>query len=737
MDKNELIQKLLKTFVAELGDYVTSLNQDLMALERGPDAAARADIFKSLFRTGHSLKGTSRSMGFDLLANMGHHLESLFTAIRDGKAALNADVFALLFAVADAIADAARRLDTGQKIEDGPVPALLPRLESAATAVPAPASPTPVSPTPAPAQEPAPTAPPVVEMAQDEGFVRISTGRLDRLIALGGELRIAQGRAGARDRDIDRMLTVAERWKSEWRTLEKALSNPGGESTDAAARAIDMGQENAQWLIRSLEQLGATLAADRKTLDQIASPLDQEVMSVRMIPFGRAATGLDRIVRDLARAVGKDIDLRLEGAKIEIDRQVIAAIKDPLLHLIRNAIDHGLETAEERVKAGKPARGRLTVAAALRRGMVEITIADDGRGFDLGAIRAKAAALGLAVPDDDASAARLAFAHGFSTAKKVSDISGRGVGLDVVKTAVEAQRGSVDIAFEKGKGTCFILTVPLTLTRLHALLVSAGGRTYAFDGSAVQSLKRVSPAELLTLEGRDAIALPDGPLPLYRLTDLLGLPSEPTDSAKLPVIVIGHGGDRIGVVVDRLEAEQEVMVKDLGPRLPRVAGVAGATILADGAIALILNAADLLRTALGRAPAPVLAQAFTAGPATAKQRLLVADDSITTRTLVKSILEASGFEVIDAADGLSAWQLLQEKGADLVVSDVEMPRMDGFALTEAIRASKRLRDTPVILVTALESEQHRMRGLDAGADAYLPKSTFDQTNLLQAIARLI
>lgn len=744
MDKAELVRRLMKTFVAELGDYVSSLNHDLMQLERGPDAAARAEIFKSLFRTGHSLKGTARSMGVEALSTMGHHLESLFTAARDGRTALDANAFQLLFATADAISDAARRLEAGQDVSQGPVAALLPRLEAAATQGPPAAEavvPTPL--TPPESAPPEGPRPPEPAPPQDDGFVRMSTGRLDRLIALGGELRVAQGRSHARDGDIGHLLAAAGRWRSDWRTLEKSLRGLGRRDGEPdphaalAARAIEMGRENAEWLARGLDQLSAVLAADRKAMDQVTAPLDREMMGARMIAFGRAAAGLDRVVRDLAHTVGKEVDLRLEGARIEVDRQVIAAIKDSLLHLIRNAVDHGIELPEDRIAAGKPARGLLTVAAALRRGMVEITIADDGLGFDLAAIRAKAAKLGLTVPEDDAQAARLAFAHGFSTAKAVTDISGRGVGLDVVKTAVESQRGTCDIAFEKGKGTRFTVTVPLTLTRLHALMVTAGGRPYAFDGSTVGGLKRVDPADLHTLEGRDAVTLDDGPLPLFRLADLLGLAGEPPVSGKLAVIVVGHGADRIGLVADSLDAEQEVVVKDLGPRLPRVAGVAGATILGDGRVALILNAGDLTRIALGRAPAPVLSDTLGDGPERPRRRLLVADDSVTTRTLVKSILEAGGFEVMDAADGLSAWQILQEKGADLVVSDVEMPRMDGFALTAAIRGSKRLRDIPVILVTALESEKDRMRGLDAGADAYLPKSTFDQTDLLQAIERLL
>ena len=750
MDKNELIQRLMKTFIVELEEYVTHLNRDLIQLERGPDPAARTEIFKSLFRTGHSLKGTARSMGVDTLAMAGHHLESLFGAARDGAVTLDRGMFEVLFAAADGVRDAAQRLGDGGDVAKGPLAALLPRLETAAR--PGPAKPASIEEPPLPAApalpEPSPPPPPAAVSAPvpaTDGLVHISTSRLDRLIALGGELRVAQGRSAARDNDLERLRAMTQRWQVDWRAAEKTARDLARNETAnpqaalaLATRAIELGKENIQWLSRQLEQLGGAFAADRKALDHVTAPLDREVMRARMAPFGTAMGGLDRTVRDIAHAVGKDVDLVLDGAKIEIDRLVVAAIKDPIIHLLRNAIDHGLESPDDRVKAGKPARGRITLAAALRQGMVEISITDDGRGFDLDAIRAKARAAGLAVPDDDAAAARLAFAHGFSTAKTLSDISGRGVGLDVVKTAVESQRGTVDIAFVKGQGTRFTLTVPLTLTRLHALLVKTGGRTYAFDGTAVRGLKRVDTAELRTLEGRDALLVGGAPVPIFRLTDLLGFRAEPAaEGAKLSVAILGQGADRIGIVVDQLLAEHEVVVKDLGPRLPRIGTVAGATILPSGEIALILNAADLLQTALGRAPAPVLAQNFTAAPVRSRKRLLVADDSVTTRTLVKSILETSGFDVVDAADGMAAWQLLQEKGADLVVSDVEMPRMDGFALTEAIRGSKRLGKIPVILVTALETEKDKMRGLDAGADAYLPKSTFDQTNLLEAIERLI
>jgi two-component system chemotaxis sensor kinase CheA len=572
------------------------------------------------------------------------------------------------------------------------------------------------------------------------------------MIDLGGELLVVRRRAAARDADVARLLDVAKHWEAEWRLVERTTRrtsrrNSNGDSASPAAGSppvsstdvLEHTGENLQRLTRQLDGLTASLRADRKALDQVAEPLEAEVLRSRMMPFAEACEGLERAVRDVAQGAGKDVDLNIEGGEIEIDRSVLEDIKNPLLHLVRNAVDHGIESSAARVAAGKPLRGTITISAALRNGRVEIVVADDGRGLDLEAIRQQARKRDLTVPADDQEVARLVFAPGFSTASIITTLSGRGVGLDVVKTGVEARRGRVDVAFEVGRGTRFVIVVPLTLTRLRTLLVRAGGQIYAFDSADVRNLLRVGTDRLRMMEGRDVLTFDGSPVPVFPLTEILGQPTHevPRVAGKVPVVVLGTASERAAFSVDELLAEQEVVIKDLGPRLRGVRNVVGATILATGRIALILDAADLMAKALGNAPSQALSVALAEQPTEAKKRLLVVDDSVTTRTLVKTILDAEGYSVTAAADGMEAWQILQEKGADLVVSDVEMPRMDGFALTEAIRGSARLRDLPVILMTALETEKDRLHGMEAGATAYLLKSAFDQTNLVQAIRQIL
>lgn len=759
MDRDKLLRRLMKTFLDELAEHIQTLDRDLLALERRPEASVRTEIIKNLFRTAHSLKGAARSVNVGVLEAAAHCLESIFAGVRDGAISLDPELFRLLFEAIDAIRDVDRRLHAKESIDDSPLAALLSRLRVICRS-PSSAPQLRASPSMSADGEATPTSPSATKTPPDEapalptkdGSVRLSSAKLDQMLSLGGELLVARRRIEGRDADVDRLVEMAKRWDAEWRMAEGGVRNAlrqNGNSPNtsrASARTVhsptrlmERTRENLQWLTRQLDNLASGLAADRRVLEQVAAPLEAEVVRARMVPFAEACEGFPRAVRDLARNAGKEVNLIVEGGEIEIDRSIAEGIKDPLLHLIRNAVDHGIEIPAARVAAGKATQGRITIGAALRSGRIEIVVADDGSGFNADAVREQARKRNLPIPENDQEIARLVFAPGFSTSPIVTTISGRGVGLDVVKTAVESRRGSVNVASEPGSGTRFVLSMPLSLAILPALLVMAGGQTYAFDNAAVRSLMRVGTEELGTIEGRDVLTSDRGPVPVFSLTEILGQPTyeTPRVGGKAPVVILGAGADLAAFAVDELLAEQEVVVKDLGPHLRRVCNVTGATVLPTGRIALILNATDLVRTALGHAPSQTLSAALAAQPTEAKKRLLVIDDSVTTRTLVKSILEAAGYEVLDAVDGMEAWQILQEKGADLVVSDVEMPRMDGFALTEAIRGSKRLQNLPVILVTAMETEQDRMRGLDAGANAYLLKSAFDQTNLIETINQIL
>jgi two-component system chemotaxis sensor kinase CheA len=797
VDKDKLIKRLMATFLEELEEHVCALNRDLLSLEKSPVGPQRAECLKTLFRTAHSLKGASRSVNVNLIESACHQLEDILSAARDGNLALGPDQFALLFQTADAIEEAAMRLREQQDLSGAPLATLLPRLEaaareaggrspSAARSSGAPSRTPERGPQPGPAEgtgperrpknvseEEQPAVPDAAESALPAAAaesapdsttaggatVRVSAEKLDALLAQSGEMLVTRRRVHARVEELTTIKEFVKDWKAEWRGVEKALAKGPPENGRAGsngparpegalatgvfprrvAAALDRVGGHLRRLEKDLERLATELTEDSRLLKQVTGTLDDDVRHVRMLPFAEACQGLDRMVRDLARAADKEAEVVIAGGDVELDRSVLEGLKDPLRHLVRNAVDHGIEPAAERRGAGKPPQARVTVEAVLRGGHVEVVVADDGRGINLDALRQQARKRKLAEPADDRELARLIYLPGLSTSRIITDVSGRGVGLDVVKSRVEALHGTVDLSFQPKAGTRFTLAVPLTLTTLRALFVQAGGQTFAVAGTNVHKLVRVDPAGLRSVEGREVLSLGGPALPVASLAETLGLtarePARP--GGKVPLMVVAAGVKRMAFAVDEFLAEQEIMVKGLGARIHRVRHASAATILPSGQIALVLNAANLIRSAVSRVPGQRLAEAPAQAVLEGKKRVLVAEDSLTTRTLVKSILEAAGYEVAVAADGAAAWQLLQERGADVLVSDVDMPRLDGFALTEAVRGSKRFADLPVVLVTARETEEDKARGIEVRADAYLVKSAFDQTNLLQAIAQLL
>jgi two-component system chemotaxis sensor kinase CheA len=408
-----------------------------------------------------------------------------------------------------------------------------------------------------------------------------------------------------------------------------------------------------------------------------------------------------------------------------------------LLQLCRNAVDHGIETPAERKAAGKPAEGIIRLRGELRGAEVLLTVADDGRGLDLPAVRQQAQRRGLPLPATAREAAAVVFSVGFSTAPSVTELSGRGVGLDVVKAAVESLHGTVALASEPGQGVSFTVRVPVTLTTFRAVLFRVGGHVFALPASAIRRLERLSPERIASVEGRDMLATPEGPIPLGSLAQAVGLPSADPSTGRAPVALIEVGTRIAALVIDELLEEREVLLKPLGRHLRNSRFVLGGTLLPDGQLALVLSAAELVRAFLSSGRGDSLAAKLTSDHSQARKRILVADDSITTRSLEKSIIESAGYDVLAVADGEEAWRVLQQRPVDLVVSDVEMPRMDGFALAEAIRGSRRWGRLPVVLVSALCSDADRARGLAVGANAYIAKGTFDQHELLQTISQLL
>jgi two-component system chemotaxis sensor kinase CheA len=749
MDKQELAELLTATFVAELDERVQALDHDLLALEQRPTPNERTELLKLLFRSAHSLKGAAHSVSVGVIEAACHSLEEVLTGVRDGRLSLEPQLFALLFSSVDAIREAGIRMREHKDLHGAPLDEILQQLKQAAQgeAVAAEQKPPKVATPPAPAEPasapPAPvrTAIPLPQPAAASS-VRVSAEKLDSLLAQSGELLVARRRVEARAGELEDVHDKVAAWRAEWRHVESELEewlDAAGQTQlgpQAAATLRRQGQRLRQ-LEQELEHLTRKTISDSRALAHAGTLLEGEVHRVRMLPFGDGCQALERAVRDLARATGKEVDFILEGHNVEVDRSILEGLRDPLLHLVRNSVDHGVELPAKRIAAGKSPRAKVFVSAALRGSQVAVTVGDDGEGLKLDAIRAQAKKKGIPVPEGDRDLPRLLFLPGFSTASTVTEVSGRGVGLDVVKSQVEALRGSVEVDSLPGRGTRFVLKVPLTLTTIPAALVKSGGQTLAFVANNVQALVRFGPEQVRRVVGRDVLLWHDVSLPIASLAAVLGLPSpeiRPSQKWELAAIV-AVGDKRAAFLVDEVLEEQTIVVKSLGARIKRVKHVSGAALLPTGEIALVLNASNLLESAAGVSPAKAITASQAAVPSIKK--LLVVEDSVTTRTLVKSILEAHGYDVVTAADGQEAWDRLQELEFDLVVSDVDMPVMDGFALTTAIRGATRLAKLPVILVTAKESAQDKTRGFEVGADAYLIKGAFDQTQLLATIAQLL
>lgn len=471
--------------------------------------------------------------------------------------------------------------------------------------------------------------------------------------------------------------------------------------------------------------------------------LRQRATRSRMVPIVMMVETLHRAVRDLARQLGKQVDWTAGGTETELDRGVLDALVDPLLHLVRNAVDHGIEAPHERVAAGKPAHGRVQLHVRQAGPDIVITIRDDGRGIDVRRVR-QAAGLPLGAPGaSDEEALQLIFRSGVSTARNVTDVSGRGVGLDVVRTNIEAVRGRIEVATQPAEFTEFRVRVPITLAVRRCLLMSCAGQRYAVGLQAVVTV--LPPDEPVVMcEGYHTIRLGER---LVALTGLAGALRGQASDEQGPVVVL-DGATRHAFRVDELLGQRDVVVKGLSPLLPRLSCYTGVSAEADGSLLLVLDSAGLIEQARQRwtpAPAPLAvppgSQSLSAPDAAAADRgtgtILVVDDALTVRELQRAILERAGFQVLTAADGIEALTVAESTTVDLVLTDVAMPRMDGLELTRALREHPRLRGVGILMLTALGTDEDRRRGLEAGADGYIVKSRFDEQALLAAVHGLM
>ena len=764
MDKTEqeFLKRLRETFRAEAEEHLRALSSGLIELEKTTEPEESARIIETVFREAHSLKGAARSVNLPEVEALCQPLESVLNALKRQEIALSAPLFDLFHQAVDRLGHLVSTMEAARNsAERAALRELSRRLAETAQRQPEPQQPAPPTPV-AEIAAPAPSAPETAASRSPEKekpvtlrpageviltpaeTVRIPVTKLDPLLLQAEEMiqaKIAGGQRVAELREIQQALVA---WKTDWLKWQ-------GQRTAQPDELPEWAKTQLEALVGKVSALSQAFEQDQRALRYMVDDHLKAVKQVLMLPVSTLVEVLPKLVRDLARDQGKEVDLVIRGAEIEIDKRVLEELKDPLIHLVRNCIDHGIEKPEVRVDRQKTVRGTLTLTFSAKEGrQVEILVSDDGAGIDVEQVRAAALRLGLLAPEaaeklGPQETLALIFQSGISTSPIITELSGRGLGLAIVREKVEKLGGLVSVDTQVNAGTTFRLRLPLTLTTFRGVLVREREQVFVLPTGSVDRALRVNRTDIQTVENRETIRLDGQLLALVRLGDVLALPARSNTSRgsaqaaapdRIAVLVLASTEKRIAIQVDQIMAEEEVLVKGLGKQLSRVRNIAGATVLGTGQVVPVLNVADLMKAAVrpgaaGKAPAAVEKTSARTG------RILVAEDSITARTLLKNILGTAGYQVSTAVDGADAFAQLRSGEFDLVVSDVDMPRMSGFELTAKIRADKKLGELPVVLVTALESRQDRERGIDVGANAYIIKSSFDQSNLLQVIHRLL
>ena len=719
--------ELLAIFRAEVDEKLATLRDGLLRLE---GHSAPRQLVASLSREAHTVKGSARALSLEPVVLLAHRSEDLLGELRDGRQEIRRDLVDLLLAALDGISGAmpgAARPVTAAELDqlsaafdaalNGVNPVDVPRPASGPAAPPSPAA--------DPAEPAVPTG---------SATVRVPTRRVHDLLDLVGEAELEARRV---EQTLGELVALTREQAQAAAAVRRSVD--AGRPTEAAAELRALG-ELTERLRGTADELRGRVG---DTGDRLVV-VREAAMALAMVPVRRVTEKFPQLVREVARRGGKEVTLVVEGADVELDARVLDGVADALTHLLTNAVDHGCEEPQTRVAAGKPAAATVRVAARAAGATVVVEVSDDGPGIDEEQLRALAVERGL-LPEGSSVTGQLLlsvlFTHGFSTVAEATEYSGRGVGLDVVRTAVEALGGSVEVVSQPGFGTTFVLTLPVTLGVLRCLVARIGDERYALPVTNVIETVNLRDTPSQQVSGVSVIVRRGIPVPLADLGEVLNVPGQRQPDA---AVVVRYGGpeEQFAWAVDVLEGERELVVKDLGGFLGRRPALGGATIDSDGLVLLLLDIRELAleQVANGRPAAVAMPARPVPAPAAAttdRPRVLVVEDSVGVRELQRVILEGAGYDVLTAVDGRDGATRLDGDPVDLVLSDVEMPGMDGFTLTRTIRRTHGWQDVPVVIMTSRGDEADKRAGLDAGASAYLLKSEFDQAELVSTVRRLI
>ena len=756
---------LLELFSLEAEAQTQVLSAGLLALERNP---TQGDQLEACMRAAHSLKGAARIVGIDAGVSVAHVMEDCLVEAQEGRlrlrpehidallqgtdllmriatlggAATEAAVQAFVVQMAVLLDPASALMATGPAIGDAPEPTQNPE--------PAPAAPQPVPPAPEPEAlaQPEASAEPVALAPGKRGeggerVLRVTAERLNSLLDLSSK-----------------SLVETQRLKPYLATLQR-LKRMHGQSIralDTLKAELDTGGQRPE-VQEALAQAQRLLGETREMLQQQAADLDEfgwqasqraqllydTALACRMRPFADVLNGQSRMVRDLGRSLGKQVRLEIEGEKTQVDRDVLEKLEAPLTHLLRNAVDHGIEMPEQRLLAGKPAEGLIRLRASHQAGLLVLELSDDGNGVDLERLRGTIVDRHLSPAE---TALRLSeeelltflFLPGFSLRDKVTEVSGRGVGLDAVQHMVRQLRGAVVLEQTAGQGSRFHLEVPLTLSVVRSLVVEVGEEAYAFPLAHIERMCDLVPDDIVQLEGRQHFWHEGRHVGLVAASQLLQRPAGQNQSETLKVVVIRERDAVYGIAVERFIGERTLVVLPLDDRLGKVQDISAGALLDDGSVVLIVDVEDMLRSVdklLNTGRLERIARRSQQTTEAPRKRVLVVDDSLTVRELQRKLLLNRGYEVAVAVDGMDGWNALRSEDFDLLITDIDMPRMDGIELVTLLRRDSRLQSLPVMVVSYKDREEDRRRGLDAGADYYLAKASFHDDALLDAVVELI
>ncbi|WP_103642309.1 hybrid sensor histidine kinase/response regulator [Campylobacter concisus] len=756
------MKEIMEDFLIEAFELIEQIDHDLVELESNPEDL---ELLNRIFRVAHTVKGSSSFLNFDVLTELTHHMEDVLNKARKGELKITPDIMdvvlesvdmmkGLLESIRDNGSDAAAGIDIKNicvrltQISEGEAP-------SAAAEAPEPVK----EPEPAtPAEEAAPEVSDAELSKLSDSEVEAEIERLLKVrkaedqarraskgIAPKSPKEIAPATSAApapaarpapsRERDTDKKVPAAssgavaqeQTIRVEVKRLDH-LMNLIGELVLGKNRLLKIYDDVEERYEgeKFLEELNQVVSS----LSLVTTDIQLAVMKTRMLPIAKVFNKFPRMIRDLSRDLGKQIDLEISGEETELDKSIVEEIGDPLVHIIRNSCDHGIEDPETRKAMGKPEKGLVQLKAYNEGNHIVVEIVDDGKGLDADMLKSKSIEKGIITEREadamsEKEAFGLIFKPGFSTAAKVTNVSGRGVGMDVVKTNIEKLNGIIDIESEVGKGTVMKLKIPLTLAIIQSLLVGTQEEFYAIPLASVLETVRVPIDDIYTIDGKNVLRLRDEVLSLVRLSDVFGVEKVFDGGDHTYVVIIGVAEAKLGIIVDTLVGQEEIVIKSMGDYLQNIPGIAGATIRGDGRVTLIIDVGAMMEMAKD-IKVDIRAEIEDSTKAKEKPsdyKVLIVDDSKMDRTIMQKALEPTGVTIIEATNGVEALNVIKsgEHSFDAILIDIEMPRMDGYTLAGEIRKYSKYRNLPLIAVTSRTSKTDRLRGVEVGMTEYITK----------------